>query len=45
MKAIKRLLGVVVVLALAAGVGIWERPVSYSIGAMYLQEFFSHLSA
>jgi pimeloyl-ACP methyl ester carboxylesterase len=43
MKAIKRLLVGVGVLALAAGVGLWERPVSYSIGAMYLQEFFSRV--
>jgi pimeloyl-ACP methyl ester carboxylesterase len=41
MKAIKRLLAVACVLALAAGAGLWERPVSYSVGAMYLQELFS----
>jgi pimeloyl-ACP methyl ester carboxylesterase len=45
MKAIKRLLVVAGVLALAAGVGLWERPVSYSIGAMYLREFFSRVES
>jgi pimeloyl-ACP methyl ester carboxylesterase len=38
MKAIKRVVAVVVVLAVAAGVGFWERPVSYFNGAMYLKQ-------
>jgi pimeloyl-ACP methyl ester carboxylesterase len=41
MKAIKRLLVVAGVLAVAAGVGFWERPVSYFIEANYLRECFS----
>jgi pimeloyl-ACP methyl ester carboxylesterase len=38
MKAIKRVVAVLVVLAVAAGVGFWARPVSYFNGAMYLKQ-------
>ncbi len=41
MKAIKRLLCVVVVLAVVAGIGFLERPVSYFNGAMYVRECLS----
>jgi pimeloyl-ACP methyl ester carboxylesterase len=38
MKAIKGVVAVLVVLAVAAGVGFWARPVSYFNGAMYLKQ-------
>jgi len=41
MKTIKRSFWVVGVLALVAGIGFVVRPVSYSIGAMYLREHCS----
>ena len=41
MKAIKRLLWVVGVLVLVAGIGFWERPVSYFNEALYLRECLS----
>jgi pimeloyl-ACP methyl ester carboxylesterase len=44
MKAIKRLLwlgGLLVALAAAAGVGFWERPVSYFNEAMYFRQYRS----
>ena len=41
MKAIKRLLWVVGVLVLVAGIGFWMRPVSYFNEAMYLRECYS----
>jgi pimeloyl-ACP methyl ester carboxylesterase len=41
MKAIKRLSLVALALALVAGIGFWERPVSYFNEAMYLRECLS----
>jgi pimeloyl-ACP methyl ester carboxylesterase len=41
MKSMKRLLGVVVVLLVIAGIGFWARPVSFYNEAMYLRECFS----
>jgi hypothetical protein len=41
MKAIKRLWWVAGVLGVVAGIGFWERPVSYFNEAMYLRECLS----
>jgi pimeloyl-ACP methyl ester carboxylesterase len=41
MKIIKKLLWVVGILIVVAGIGFWMRPVSYFNEAMYLREYFS----
>jgi pimeloyl-ACP methyl ester carboxylesterase len=41
MKTIKRLLAVVGVVALVAGIGFWLRPVSYFSESKYIQEWFA----
>ena len=41
MKVMKKLLGVAGLLVVAAGIGFWERPVSYYNEANYLREFLS----
>jgi hypothetical protein len=41
MKVMKKLLGVAGLLIVAAGVGFWERPVSYYNEAAYLRECLS----
>jgi pimeloyl-ACP methyl ester carboxylesterase len=41
MKVMKKLVGVAGLLIVAAGIGFWERPVSYYNEANYLREFLS----